>query len=85
MVTKLARPKETGLAMGGWFLSIATANYAAGRIAAIAAGGGGGHAEAGSIEGYLTVFNQLFWGGLIAGVFFFVVAPLVNKLMHGVK
>ncbi|GAB4196723.1 MAG: oligopeptide:H+ symporter [Wenzhouxiangellaceae bacterium] len=86
MVTKLALPKETGLAMGGWFLSIATANYAAGRIAAIAAGGGGGHgAEAGSIDGYLTVFNQLFWGGLIAGVLFFLVAPLINRLMHGVK
>jgi proton-dependent oligopeptide transporter, POT family len=36
MVTKLARPEETGLAMGGWFLSIAMANFVAGRIAAIA-------------------------------------------------
>jgi len=86
MVTKLARPKEVGLAMGGWFLSIATANYIAGRIAAIAAGGGGdGHAEAGSIEGYYAVFEQLFWGGLIVAVFFFLVAPFINKLMHGVK
>ncbi|MCO7223917.1 peptide MFS transporter [Pleionea sp. CnH1-48] len=84
MVTKLALPKETGLAMGGWFLSIATANYMAGRIAAIAAGGGG-QAEAGSIEGYAAVFDQLFWGGLIVAIFFFVVAPFVNKLMHGVK
>ena len=84
MVTKLARPQETGLAMGGWFLSIATANYLAGRIAAIAAGGGG-HGEAGSIMGYSEVFNQLWWFGLIVGVFFFLVAPLVNKLMHGVK
>ncbi len=30
MVTKLAAPKEIGMAMGGWFLSIATANYVAG-------------------------------------------------------
>jgi POT family proton-dependent oligopeptide transporter len=86
MVTKLARPEETGLAMGGWFLSIATALYVAGRIAAVAAGGGGeGEAAAGSIDGYLTVFNQLWWGGLIIAVVFFLVAPLVNKLMHGVK
>ena len=42
MVTKLAKPEETGLAMGGWFLSIATALFIAGRIAAIAASGGGG-------------------------------------------
>ena len=38
MVTKLAMPKETGLAMGGWFLSIAMANYVAGLLAAEASG-----------------------------------------------
>jgi len=85
MVTKLARPKEVGLAMGGWFLSIAMANYVAGLIAAFAAGGGGAHGEAGSIAGYMNVFDQLFWMGLIIAAFFFIVAPLVNKLMHGVK
>ena len=84
MVTKLALPKETGLAMGGWFLSIATANYAAGRIAAIAASGGGAQ-DAGSIEGYSAVFEQLFWGGLIAAILFFIAAPFINKMMHGVK
>ncbi|HET6603133.1 MAG TPA: oligopeptide:H+ symporter [Xanthomonadaceae bacterium] len=86
MVTKLARPKEVGLAMGGWFLSIAMANYLAGLIAAFAAGGGGAlDAAAGSVEGYAKVFGQLFWFGLGAGVFFLVVAPLINRLMHGVK
>lgn len=87
MVTKLAKPEETGLAMGGWFLSIATALFIAGRIAAIAASGGGGeHASAaGSIEGYMTVFEQLFYGGLIFAAFFFLVAPFINRLMHGVK
>ncbi len=34
MVTKLADEKEVGLAMGGWFLSIAMAQYVAGIIAA---------------------------------------------------
>ena len=86
MVTKLARPEETGLAMGGWFLSIATALFVAGRIAAVAAGGGGeAEATSGSMSGYLAVFNQLWWGGLIIAVVFFLLAPLVNKLMHGVK
>jgi len=85
MVTKLARPKEVGLAMGGWFLSIAMANYVAGLIAAFAAGGGGAHGEAGSIDGYAGVFTQLFWTGLAVGVFFLLVAPLINRLMHGVK
>jgi len=85
MVTKLALPHETGLAMGGWFVSIATGNYLAGRIASIASGGSGHGDAAGSIEGYYAVFHQLFVGGLIIGAFFFLVAPLVNKLMHGVK
>ncbi len=88
MVTKLARPKEVGLAMGGWFLSIAMANFLAGRIAAIASSGGegGGHgAVAGSIDQYATVFQQLVWGGAAAALVFFLAAPLINRLMHGVK
>ena len=85
MVTKLARPKEVGLAMGGWFLSIAMANYVAGLIAALAAGGGGHGEAAGSIAGYSSVFNQLFITGAIIAVVYFLLAPLINKLMHGVK
>jgi POT family proton-dependent oligopeptide transporter len=87
MITKLARPEETGLAMGGWFLSIAVALYLAGRIAAIAAGGGGGHGEetASSLTQYGDVFQQLAIFGLIVAAIYFVLAPLINKLMHGVK
>ncbi len=93
MVTKLARPKETGLAMGGWFLSIAVANYAAGKIAAIATAGDK------AVEGvaprvlsmgeklaqYQDVFFQLTIAGLIVGALYFVLAPQIDKLMHGVK
>ncbi|MCU0708684.1 MAG: peptide MFS transporter [Pirellula sp.] len=88
MVTKLATPKEVGLAMGGWFLSTAMANYFAGVIASIASGGGGGgHGEeaASSIGQYATVFSQLWWLGLIIGGIFFFAAPWINRLMHGVK
>lgn len=84
MVTKLARPEETGLAMGGWFLSIAMANFVAGRIAA-AASGGGAHEAAGSLTQYAEVFNQMFWLGLAIAVIYLVTAPLINRLMHGVK
>jgi len=28
---------------------------------------------------------QLFWIGLITGVIYLVLAPVINKLMHGVK
>lgn len=86
MVTKLAKPKEVGLAMGGWFLSTAMANYFAGVIAAIASSGGGEHGEqAGSLAQYATVFSQLWWLGAIIGGIFFFAAPVINKLMHGVK
>jgi POT family proton-dependent oligopeptide transporter len=86
MVTKLAAPREVGLAMGGWFLSIAMAQYVAGIIAAVASGGAGGHAEAASsITQYSSVYIQLFWFGLISGVVYLLAAPLLNRLMHGVK
>ena len=87
MVTKLAAEKETGLAMGGWFLSIAMAQYVAGLIAAIASGGGGEHgvvAGAG-IGQYSETYMMLFWIGLGFGAVYLLAAPLINRLMHGVK
>jgi len=87
MVTKLADDKEVGLAMGGWFLSIAMAQYVAGLIAAIASGGSGVHGQmvAAPIGQYADVYMQLFWLGLIFGMVYLVFAPLINRLMHGVK
>jgi len=88
MVTKLADDKEVGLAMGGWFLSIAMAQYVAGLIAAIASGSNAGEhgvSVAASITQYSDVYMQLFWIGLGAGLTYLVLAPLINKLMHGVK
>jgi len=88
MVTKLAAEKETGLAMGGWFLSIAMAQYVAGIIAAVASGGGGGHgADAASLgmAQYSDTYMMLFWLGLAFGAAYLLAAPLINKLMHGVK
>jgi POT family proton-dependent oligopeptide transporter len=88
MVTKLADEKEVGLAMGGWFLSIAMAQYVAGVIAAIASGGSAdahGAVTAATIDQYKDVYLQLFWLGLGFGVIYLVFAPLINKLMHGVK
>lgn len=87
MVTKLAAEKETGLAMGGWFLSIAMAQYVAGIIAAVASGGGGHGVDAASLgmAQYSETYMMLFWLGLAFGVAYFLAAPLINRLMHGVK
>ena len=85
MVTKLAAPKNVGLSMGGWFLATAVANFVAGRISAIASGGGGHGEVAAGLAQYSQTFTMLIWAGLIVGGIYFILAPLINKLMHGVK
>ena len=75
--------------MGGWFLSIAMAQYVAGIIAALASGGSseGGHGEmvAATITQYSGVYMQLFIIGGSVGLAYLLFAPLINRLMHGVK
>ncbi len=80
MTTKLAPAKLTGLAMGGWFLSIAIGNNLSG-IFASSVSGEGGMTTSSALAGY--TFG--FWALLGAGVLLFLIAPLVQKLMHGVK
>ena len=80
MTTKLAPAKLTGLAMGGWFLSIAIGNNLSGMFAS-SVSGEGGMTTTSALAGY--TFG--FWALLGAGVLLFLIAPLVQKLMHGVK
>jgi POT family proton-dependent oligopeptide transporter len=80
MVTKLAPVRFVGFAMGGWFLSIATGNNLSG-IFASAVSGETGMTTASALSGY--TFG--FWALVIPGALLFLVAPLINKLMHGVK
>ena len=80
MVTKLAPIKSVGLAMGGWFLSISIGNNLSGIVAA-AMSGESGLTPASALQGYTQGFFIL--GG--AGVLLFLIAPLIQKLMHGVK
>jgi POT family proton-dependent oligopeptide transporter len=80
MVTKLAPLRVVGLAMGGWFLSTAIGNNLSGIFAGHVSGESGmtvASAQAGYTFG--------FWALLGAGVLLFLVAPLINRLMHGVK
>jgi POT family proton-dependent oligopeptide transporter len=80
MTTKLAPSKLTGLAMGGWFLSIAIGNNLSGMFAS-SVSGEGGMTVASAHAGY--TFG--FWALLGAGVLLFLIAPLIQRLMHGVK
>jgi proton-dependent oligopeptide transporter, POT family len=80
MVTKLAPSKVVGLAMGGWFLSTAIGNNLSGIFAGSVSG------ETGmTVASALNGFTFSFWLLLGAGVLLFLIAPLINKLMHGVK
>ncbi|MGV7206656.1 peptide MFS transporter [Oxalobacteraceae bacterium A2-2] len=80
MVTKLAPVRLVGLGMGGWFLSTGIGNNLSG-IFASAVSGEEGMSVASALSGYTMGFYSL----LAAGVILFLIAPLIQKLMHGVK
>ncbi len=80
MVTKLAPVRFVGLAMGAWFLSVATGNNLSGLLAGHISG------ETGmTVESALAGFSFSFYLLLGTGIVLFIIAPLINKLMHGVK
>ena len=80
MVTKLAPVRVVGLAMGGWFLSVATGNNLSGLLAGEISG------ETGmTVQSALDGFSFSFYLLLGAGIVLLLISPLINKLMHGVK
>ena len=80
MVTKLAPLRLVGFGMGGWFLSTGIGNNLSG-IFASHVSGDTGMTVGSALDGY--TFG--FWLLLGAGVVLFLIAPLIQKLMHGVK
>jgi proton-dependent oligopeptide transporter, POT family len=80
MVTKLAPVRLVGFGMGGWFLSTAIGNNLSGIFASHVSG------ETGmTVESALSGYTFGFWVLLGSGALLFLIAPLINKLMHGVK
>jgi POT family proton-dependent oligopeptide transporter len=80
MVTKLAPLRLVGLGMGGWFLSTGIGNNLSG-IFASEVSGEGGMTVASALSGYTFGFYVLVG----VGILLFLIAPLIQKLMHGVK
>ncbi|CAN5285497.1 oligopeptide:H+ symporter [soil metagenome] len=80
MTTKLAPARLGGLAMGCWFLSIAIGNNLAGIFAGKVSGESGMTVES-AHAGYTFGFYALVG----SGVLLFLIAPLIQRLMHGVK
>ena len=80
MVTKLAPTRLVGLGMGGWFLSTGIGNNLSGIFASYVSG------ETGmSVASALSGYTFGFWSLMAGGVILLALAPLIQKLMHGVK
>lgn len=80
MVTKLAPTKLIGFGMGGWFLSTAIGDHLSGVYASFVSGTDGL-----TVESAKYGYTLGFWMLLGAGVLLFLLAPLIQRLMHGVK
>lgn len=80
MVTKLAPVRLVGFGMGGWFLSTGIGNNLSGIFASVVSGESG-MTTASALSGY--TFG--FWALVASGAVLFLAAPLIAKLMHGVK
>lgn len=80
MTTKLAPARLSGFAMGCWFLSIAIGNNLAGIFAGEASGSSGL-----TTASALTAYTTGFWLLAGSGALLFLIAPLIQRLMHGVK
>lgn len=73
MVTKLAPHTLAALLMGLWFTSMAAANYLAGTLEALLRGSG------------IPLYWFLVISSIGAGVVLLLLAPLLHRLMHGVR
>jgi proton-dependent oligopeptide transporter, POT family len=80
MVTKLAPLRLVGFGMGGWFLSTGIGNNLSGIFASHVSGEGGM-----TVSSALSGYTFGFWALIGSGVLLFLIAPLISKLMHGVK
>ena len=90
VVTKLAPAKLQSLMMGAWFFSFSLANLLGGLMAAFSTkfkpGENGEPPEASFIiEGLPGFYLMLVIFPVAAGLVIFALAPLLKKMMHGVK
>ena len=87
-VTQLSVPRVASLMMGTWFLATAFSETLAslfGKIAAIDVPDDGRLDLAVAAAGYAHLFWLLTWIGLGCAVVAFIAAPLLRRMMHGVK
>ena len=80
MVSKLAPSRLTGIAMGGWFLSISISSKLAGVFAGSISG------ETGmTVHSALAGYQFGFWSLFVSAIILLLITPKMKTLMHGVK
>ena len=87
-VTQLSVPRVVSLMMGTWFLATAFSETLAaqfGKLAAIEIPEGETLVLADAAAKYADLFWLLMWLGLGCALLAFLVAPLLRRMMHGVR
>lgn len=87
-VTQLSVPRVASLMMGTWFLATAFSETLAalfGKLAAIEIPADGIIDMAAAADKYASLFWLLMWIGVGCAALAFVVAPLLRRMMHGVR
>ncbi|HBD13238.1 MAG TPA: MFS transporter [Porticoccaceae bacterium] len=87
MITKLSVTRIVGMMMGVWFLASAGANYIAGQIARLTGvdGAEGSVDPALALEKSIEVYTQVGWLAIAIAAFLLIMAPLLNRGMHGIR
>ena len=76
-MSKLAPPRFVGQVMGMWFLSMALGSNLAGQLS--------GRYDSTHLESLPSLFQQVFWYGVIGGTVMLLLTPLLRRLMAGVR
>ncbi|RZJ71614.1 peptide MFS transporter [Flavobacterium sp.] len=84
-MTKLSPQKTQAVIMGMWFLASAYGQYFAGLLGADIAKASSNMSNLQKLDVYADGYEQLAIYALIAGIVMIATAPLIKKLMQGVK
>ncbi len=87
-VTQLSVARVVGLMMGGFWLATAYSEVLAaqlGKLASVDIPEGGVIDMAAAAAKYGALFQMLLWIGLGSALLFLLLAPLLRRMMHGVK
>jgi len=87
-VTQLSVARVVGLMMGGFWLATAYSELLAaqfGKLASLEIPEGGAIDMAEAAGKYADLFQLLLWIGLGSALVFLLLAPLLRRMMHGVK